>query len=380
MLRILFTFRLVIVTLMWGVTHQTAMGQESPQPPAAKVENSHTAEDSITVFPVIIKPGEKLIADLPERIAAVVGVMLEKAGIENVELGKPRFDSPATDDARQIADEFAKHVREASITTRYALYAEIHGTPQTGPQKIFTIVVDKQGKVILAERDDDKTYARVSDVRPKDPMTCSLFVAKRVQDRLKVTPSANKDARPGKMAEYWRKQSGLPPQSELDAIATRCQEMVKQVGKARCAVFPIRIRSETDAESAGALAAALNDVQACRAVVADADPKLNIEGDPNEQKMLWDTARGLQKFVKANRPETDYVLYADYAIHHGPAGQSQVRYVHVIVCDRQGDWVVVDFQNSHHPDFQSVAPESKEDCQRLVIKRVQRLLAESGVR
>jgi hypothetical protein len=44
--------------------------------------------------------------------------------------------------------------------------------------------------------------------------------------------------------------------------------------------------------------------------------------------------------------------------------------VHLIVCDQKGDWVIVDFQNSHHKDFQAINPKSIEDCQRLAVKRL----------
>ena len=45
--------------------------------------------------------------------------------------------------------------------------------------------------------------------------------------------------------------------------------------------------------------------------------------------------------------------------------------VHFVVCDREGEWVIVDFQNDHHGDFQSIDPKTPDDCGRLVAKRLQ---------
>jgi len=99
-------------------------------------------------------------------------------------------------------------------------------------------------------------------------------------------------------------------------------------------------------------------------------PQPQIPGAPNEQKVLWDTARAVQKFVKENPPKTDCVLFADYRGAKLDQNQWKVGYVHLIVCDRQGEWVLIDFQNSHHADFQSIEPKSKADCNRLAVKRL----------
>ena len=45
--------------------------------------------------------------------------------------------------------------------------------------------------------------------------------------------------------------------------------------------------------------------------------------------------------------------------------------MHFAVCDRQGDWVIVDLQNSHHPDYQSIKPTSTDRCEELLLKRLQ---------
>jgi len=42
--------------------------------------------------------------------------------------------------------------------------------------------------------------------------------------------------------------------------------------------------------------------------------------------------------------------------------------VHWVVCDRRGEWVFVDMQNSHQPDYQSVGVISRERCDQLLVK------------
>jgi tetratricopeptide (TPR) repeat protein len=45
--------------------------------------------------------------------------------------------------------------------------------------------------------------------------------------------------------------------------------------------------------------------------------------------------------------------------------------VHFVVCDRKGEWVIVDMQNSQHPDYQDIKPTSSEGCNKLLVKRLE---------
>ncbi|MBN2474930.1 MAG: hypothetical protein JXB62_10010 [Pirellulales bacterium] len=324
----------------------------------------------------MIKPQTKLVSDLPKRVAAVVGLMLERAGVEDVELSDTLFTSPETDDVGQIAADFAKLIREKPPETQYALYAEILGTPQTGPRQIRTILVDRDGKVILAARDDEKTYADTGKVRPKDPMTCSLFVANKLRKQWNLADPLRKDAPQGKMARHWDEEAGLPPKAEIAAIKGRMETLLKNRATSRFVVYPVRIGTAADKQCAVKLAAMLSEQDICRAVAADLDPKLQIPGNPNEQKVLWDTARAFRRFVRENPPREDYAVYADYGIGRSAAGKMKVGHVHVIVCDRAGEWVLLDYENSHHADFQAIGPESPDDCNRLVVRRAQGAIAQ----
>jgi hypothetical protein len=112
----------------------------------------------------------------------------------------------------------------------------------------------------------------------------------------------------------------------------------------------------------------LNQAGLCKAVPAEQPVPLKTSlADPNELKALWDLAREFRDFVRAHPPASDYALYADYAFNPQNAEQG---FVHFVVCDRKGEWVIVDMQNSHHPDYQSIGIISRDRCDQLLVKRL----------
>ena len=92
-----------------------------------------------------------------------------------------------------------------------------------------------------------------------------------------------------------------------------------------------------------------------------------LPADPNELKTLWNLAREFRNFVRTHPPAADYALYADYVFNPQNAEQGLV---HFVVCDRKGEWVIVDMQNSHHPDYQSIGIISRDRCDQLLVKRL----------
>jgi hypothetical protein len=113
----------------------------------------------------------------------------------------------------------------------------------------------------------------------------------------------------------------------------------------------------------------INEAGLCKARAAKQSVLLKAsQADPNELKSLWDLAREFRDYARKNPPEADYVLYADYVFN--PQNWEQ-GCVHFVVCDRQGEWVIVDMQNSHHPDYQGLKPASREGCDKLLVKRLE---------
>ncbi len=44
-------------------------------------------------------------------------------------------------------------------------------------------------------------------------------------------------------------------------------------------------------------------------------------------------------------------------------------YVHFVVCNQKGEWVILAMQKSHQRDYQSIKPTSQVDCDKLLVKR-----------
>ncbi len=206
-------------------------------------------------------------------------------------------------------------------------------------------------------------------------MSASLFVVDRLGSVWKLADPMRKDAPQGRMAELMRKRSGLPAQEELTALNKRLEAEKGKISSSTVTVYPVHLWIGSDAAGASELAKLLNEHGICKAEASDKDPQLELKGDPNEQKILWDTARLFREFLRSNPPETDYALLADYGLSPTTDGQQIANHVHLILCDRAGNWVLVDYQNSHHADFQSIEPKSCADCNRLAVKRLESRLS-----
>jgi hypothetical protein len=143
-------------------------------------------------------------------------------------------------------------------------------------------------------------------------------------------------------------------------------------------VFPIRMGGAANTTIGADLAKMINDKGLCKALPAKESVLLKAsQADPNELKVLWDLAREFREYARKNPTDADYVLYADYVFN---PQQWKQGFVHFVVCDRKGEWVIVDMQNSHHPDYQSIKPISEEGCNKLLVKRLGTYLIEAKVR
>jgi len=204
-------------------------------------------------------------------------------------------------------------------------------------------------------------------------MTLSLALAQRLGPLMGLNEQTAKAAKPSKMAAILNQRSGTPSESERAAMEPRLKAMKAACPGATLLVYGPRVDGDpsrpADAET---LAKLINDAGLCKAVAAAEPAALRrLTHGPNEQKMLWDFARDCRSFVKNNKPDADYVLLADYAFTPDNWEQGMV---HLVVCDRGGDWVIVDFQNSHWPDYQSIKPMSEDDCDKLIVMRLRSYL------
>jgi len=317
---------------------------------------------SVTVYPVV------LAGHPNERVAEVVGVMLERSGLR-VELADDPF-RPAKGDVQQQAAAFAAEVDKRGLQTDCALFAAYEGSPDRGVDEIRSALVDKDGKVVWTDRQQpgDAEFDRVS---PKDPMSCTVLLVDRLRDPLHIQGAQRSEE--GPIEARLRQRSLAPADEEYAAMDRRAAKLAKSIGDGEhptVLVLPVLQEQQWSTEDARMLAQRVADL-GLRPTVADAPMRFQVTADSNEQTVLWSAARSLQKLVRASPPDADYVLAADFVIE--PVNQT-VWAVHTFLLDRDGNWVVVDFQNSHHDDFQAAAPDSPEDCSELSAKRLRRKL------
>ena len=319
------------------------------------------ADASLTVFPPVV-------GDRPIKEAAdVVALMLEKAGMESLETTETAFQMPEGIEFDEAAGAFGEFVRDHPIATDYALYGQFVGTPQTGPQEVRGIVVDKAGRGVWVDRQmpDDDDFKRI---KPDCPMTCCVLLTERLRGALKLPKSAKKDDGEGKFAKRMAQKSGTPKKAERAAMEARLEAMKKAGRRTSVAVFPVRLSDdEVSSQGAAHLAELLNRKGLCQAQTVDTALHIELQRSRDEQKVLWDMAHAFREHIKRNPPAADYAVYADY-MFSGRDGR--VMAVHLAVCDRAGEWVIVDFQNSHWGDFKSIDPQTSEDCGRLAARRL----------
>jgi hypothetical protein len=327
----------------------------------AEAMKSRGPKASLTILPVL------LVGTPFDRVSEIVGVLLEQQGLENIEIGKDAFSPESGMPLDKLTASFGEFVAKKPVTTEYVLYAEFNGKPRSPLDELRAVVVDSKGCTVWSDRfgDGDVDF---KNVRDRDPMTFSVLLANRLAPRMGLNDETRKAAKPGKMARLMEERSGLPPAAERDAIPPRTKIFRDSRNTLTLAVFPPRIGDTTDPGQAAVLAKMITDAGLCRAVPASTSLLLtSSKRDPNELKALWDLAREFRVHARSSPEKADYVLYADYSFNPQQWEQGTV---HFVVCDRRGEWTVVDLQNSHHPDYQSVRPVSVKTCDALLIRRL----------
>jgi hypothetical protein len=346
-----------------------ALAEQTPQKPGVKPEQqkrcelmkSKGPEASLTILPVRVS----IPREFRDRVSIIVGILFEQRGLKNIELGQSDFDPGNTNSMESIAASLGEFVRKSPIASEYALYTEYHGDSQRTIDALRAIVVDKAGEVVWTDRltPQDEAFQKVGD---PDAMGFSGLLAERLSPQLNLNEETAKAAKPGKMAALAVELFGMPLEDERTPLPGRQKEMKEAKPKASLMVFPVRIGGKTvDEASAANLAKMINATGLYRAVAAKQSVSLKAS---NEWDALCGLARAFRGYAKKNPAEADYVLYADYVFN--PQNWEQ-GFVHFVVCDRKGEWVIVDLQNLHQPDYQSIRPTSREACDRLLVKRLE---------
>jgi hypothetical protein len=336
-------------------------GMAPEQQKRLELMKSKGPDASLTILPV------RLAGKPWDRVTEVVGLLLEKQGLGNIELGTTPFTPPETN-LESLAAAVGAFVKTNPIPTDYALYAEYNGNRQTGLNELRAVVVDQTGAVVWTDRQTPQDEAFKKMEHP-EPMTMSVLLVERLGPQLGLNEETAKAAKPGRMAAIMDQRSGLPPENERAALPERQKAMKQAMPGATLLVYPARVGgNKNSVPSATNVVRLLNQEGLCKAVQAEQTILLKTSmTDPNELKGLWNLAREFRDFVRANPPAADYALYADYGFNPQNAEQG---FVHFVVCDRKGEWVIVDMQNSHHPDYQSIGVISEARCDQLLVKRL----------
>jgi len=317
----------------------------------------------VTIYPVIVQ-------GRPNRMVAdVLGLVLESCGMTNIDAVDGNFKPQASQAWDELAIAFGEYVKANPATGDYGLLAEYVGSPKTGPTEVRWLIVDRGGELVLSDRQtkSDADFKRTA-ARDPDPMGCSVLVGERVFSRTGWKKSESENPK-GRFAKLWADKSGLPNEAEQTAMRQRGATLKTGVQAASVSVYPTRIAATSDRASAERIAAGLTKGLGCRASAASESVEIRVTPTPNEQKLLWDVARAFREHVRQHPPEGDYAVLADFLMQPpgGPVGG-----VHFVICDRAGEWVIVDFQNNQWPDFQRINPKSVEDCERLAVERVEK--------
>ena len=313
--------------------------------------------ESVTVFPV------RMAGSPVAPVGDALALLLEKHGVPTVTTSHTPFMNGDGAALSETADAFAKFVADQAIETDYAVYAEFHGSPSEGVKEVRTIVVTRAGRLVWADsqKPGDGDFERVN---PRNPMTCCVLVQERLKPRLDSSARGRTD---GPMMAMWKERSGLPPRQELEAVRQRAKTLRATKKPFDLLLLGALVDTTADDHEAGALAKALTATGVCTARTAVTGVELGVDGSSNEQKVLWSLAKTLKSHVQNTKPDADYIGYAHYLIR--PSDQ-KVFGVHFVMCDRQGEWVMVDFQNEYQSDFKRIDPRSIADCHRLVAVRV----------
>lgn len=351
-------------------------------PPCANAEALAAWKKEGTAAPMTVYPAQ-LAGRTSPQVGMVVALFLERAGMTHLATSDQAFTPPAGAgdagahaqvDLAAEANAFAAFIKQHPPATQYALLADFRGTPGVGVSEVRGIVANREGQVVWA-RAYAKGDAAFDRARPREPMECCLLLANELRPVLGLADPARANATEGPIARAMREESGVPSEAEQRAMDARARALANAGTSASLTVMPVRSGGALHADDARVIAARVTGMKLATATAAEKGPTIHVASSINEQKVLWQMARGLAAEVRAHPVDTDYALYAEYMSGTDAAGKPFVGAVHLAVVNRAGELVLVDFQNDHSPAFIKARPATREECDALVVQRLQERLS-----
>lgn len=319
----------------------------------------HPTARSITVFPVVL-------ANQPNaQVATVVGSLLERGGMPEVQVGDATFQPDPAQDFQARLAAFTTFVQQHKPSTERALFVDIAGTRKTGIERVQSVLVDADGKVLWSEQ-QQAGDASFDANQPKEPLDCCVFVAQRLREPLGLADPLRVGAKDGRLGESMKVGAGVPGEAEQKAMADRLTALRKVATTTSIRVLPPRTGKQWSATAAADLAQRLVAAGLAKASAATTAIPFDTKAASNEQVVLWSGAASLQQAVRAGAAGSDYLLATDFLM----ADENKVGAVHSYLLAPNGDLVWVDYQNSHHDDFRAIEPKTNADCVALVTRRV----------
>ena len=334
----------------------------------AKLKKCDPNVVSLALLPVQVEAKPPMVTN--RMVADVLGLLAESCGMNNLDALDAEFIPPPDVAWEQVPVHLAEFLKKNPPKSDYVLYAQYLGGPNGRPTEVRFVVTDAAGNLVLVDRqtEQDEDFKRTAAADP-DPMGCSVLVAERLFSRLGWQKAEGEPH--GKLARKWAQMSGSPSDAEQAGMEQRLEKLKSSVKATQIAIYATCIGEQRSTESAARLASLVAQRLGCKTTKVDKPVSFQRQPTGNEQKLLWDLARAFRDYLHANPPDSNYAMLAEYFINPagGPAGAA-----HFVVCEKSGDWVLVDFQNNQHEDFQRISPKSVEDCDRLAVERLAKRL------
>ncbi len=361
---------IVLVSFLSAVTNE-AIAQEEPKGLPIK----GFPEASVTIFPQMVfwvgleglddeahawaNAYNSGFREKAHQFTEMLGLLLEEKGYDKYRIADAMFEMPEGNPTRQErTTAFAKFVSQQDLKTDYALGTAFTIFTDKDGLYVYSVIVDAKGNIVWA---DDREY------RGGLEFDCLEVACERLTPVMALDTLAKKELTADKKQILWEQRAKQPASGSERADMEARQKAMKEAGPAaRVLIYPARVGGDhADPNSATHLSTLLNEAKLCRASVAATAPVMEGSGWPNEMHVLWLYARNVREYLRQHPADSDYVLFTDYWFAPG----NRVWAVHTVLCDRAGEWVVVDLQNSHQEAFQRINPKNLEDCDRLVLDR-----------
>jgi len=365
MVKKMITICLVAVAFVLPLSAQVASDTDSAQAQRlAALKKCDPNNVSLALLPVQVWRKHPMVTS--RKVADVLGLVCESYGMNNLDALDAEFTPPAGAAWEQIPMHLAEFLKKNPPKNQYILYAQYLGDPNGGPNEIHFVVTDAAGNLVLSDRQtsQDEDFKKTVAQDP-DAMGCSVLVAERLFSRLGWQKVEGEPR--GKFARKWAQMSGMPSDEEKAAMEKSFAKFKANVKTTQIAVYPSFVNEMYNAESASHLTSLIAQQIGCKTVKVDKQVPFQRQPTGNELKLLTDLARAFRDYLRANPADSNYAMLAEYYVN--PDGRL-ANAVHFVICEKSGDWVLADFQNNQHEDFQRIAPKSIEDCDRLAVERL----------